>query len=93
MILARGRGSNEVGASKLEAQGAYDHYASIFARDEAIDGSCADYADGGVPECEAQKREQAEGKQVNVPLLVIYSEGSLGKMNDVEKVWPEWVED
>lgn len=93
MILARGRGSNEIGASKLEAQGAYEQYATIFARPEAIQGSCADYADGGVPECEAQKREQAAGVKVKVPLLVIYSEGSLGLMNDVEAIWPEWVEE
>jgi hypothetical protein len=93
MILARGRGSNEVGASRLAAQGAYEQYASIFASSEAIKGSCADYADGGVPECEAQKREQAAGTKVKVPLLVLYSEGSLGMMNDVEAIWPQWVEE
>jgi hypothetical protein len=93
MILARGRGTNELGASNLEAQGAYEHYCSIFAREDAIKGSCADYADGGVPECEAQKREQADGRKVKVPLLVIYSEGSLGKMNDVEAIWPLWVDE
>jgi len=93
MILARGRGTNEIGASRLEAQGAYEQYASIFANPEAIKGSCADYADGGVAECEAQKREQAAGTKVKVPLLVIYSEGSLGKMNDVEAIWPQWVEE
>jgi hypothetical protein len=92
MVLARGRGTNELGASNLEAEGAYEHYAEIFDREEAIKGSCADYADGGLPECEAQEREQAEGVKVSVPLLVVYSEGSLGKMNDVEKIWPEWVE-
>jgi hypothetical protein len=93
MLLARGRGTNEIGASKLEAQGAYEQYAEIFEREETIRGSCADYADGGVPECEAQKREQAEGVRVRVPLLVVYSEGSLGKMNDVEAIWPAWVEE
>jgi hypothetical protein len=93
MLLARGRGRNEIGASNLEAQGAYEQYASIFARDDAIEGSCADYADGGVPECEAQKREQAAGTKVKVPLMVIYSEGSLGMMNDVEAIWPQWVEE
>ena len=63
------------------------------AREDAIDGSCADYADGGVPECEAQKREQAAGTKMKVPLTVIYSEGSLGMMNDVEAIWPQWVEE
>jgi hypothetical protein len=92
MVLARGRGQNEIGASKLEAQGAYEQYATIFSRADAIQGSCADYADGGVPECEAQKREQEAGTKVKVPLMVIYSEGSLGKMNDVEAIWPHWVE-
>ena len=92
MILARGRGTNEIGAQKLDADSAYDQYATIFAGDDAIKGSCADYADGAAPECEEQEKEQAAGTKVRVPLLVIYSEGSLAKMNDVEAIWPNWVE-
>lgn len=93
MILARSRGSNEAGISALENDDAYAHYASIFDTPEAIRGSCADYADGGVAECEAQAEEQRVGVRVKVPLLVVYSEGSLGRMHDVEKVWREWVDE
>lgn len=92
LVLARGRGTNEEGVAKLEAHDAYGHYAALFASSEAIRGSCADYADGGIAESEAQEREQKDGVKVAVPLLVIYSEGSLGKMHDVEAVWPEWVQ-
>lgn len=92
MILARGRGANAAGQAKIDSEDAYGHYSKIFGRDDAIEGSCADYAGGAAEECEAQAGEQGSGVKVRVPLLVIYSEGSLGRMNDVEGVWPEWVE-
>ena len=92
MILARGRGANVMGQEKIDSEDAYDHYAKIFDRESAIDGSCADYAGGAAEECEAQEKEQAVGQKVRVPLLVVYSEGSLGRMNDVEGIWPRWVE-
>lgn len=92
MILARGRGAHVLGQEKIDSEDAYDHYAKIFDRDDAIEGSCADYAGGAVDECQAQEREQQEERKVKVPLLVVYSEGSLGRMNDVEGIWPGWVE-
>lgn len=92
MILARGRGANVQGQEKIDSEDAYDHYAEIFGRESAVEGSCADYAGGAAEECAAQEREQAAGQRVRVPLLVVYSEGSLGKMNDVEGIWPRWVE-
>lgn len=93
LVLARGRGANEEGVAKLEAHEAYEHYAALFASPGAIRGSCADYADGGIAESEAQEREQKDGVKVGVPLLVVYSKEYLGKMHDVEAVWSEWVED
>lgn len=93
MILARGKGANEAGIARLSEHDAYEHYAAQFARRETIRGSCADYAEGGVAESEAQEREQAEGRKVRLPLLVVYSEGYLGRMHDVEGIWREWVED
>lgn len=93
MILARGRGSNALGAQRIDADDAYAHYASIFDGKDAICGSCADYAEGSVPECEAQDAEQRAGRKVGLPVLVVYSEGSLGRMHDVEGVWREWVEE
>ncbi|KAM0722556.1 hypothetical protein Q7P37_001997 [Cladosporium fusiforme] len=92
-ILARGRGSNEEGIRSLESDGAYAHYTALFDSDAAIEGSCADYADGSTPECEAQTEEQAQGRKVDVPLLVVYSEGYLGRMHDVQAVWKGWVAD
>lgn len=92
MILARGRGANSLGHEKIDSEDAYGHYARTFDRESAIEGSCADYAGGAVEECRAQEQEQEDGRKVKVPLLVIYSEGSLGSMNDVERIWPKWVE-
>lgn len=92
MLLAGGKGENEAGVQKLQADGAYDVYAAQFAQPETIRGSCADYADGSVNECQAQEKEQKEGNKVKVPTLVLYSEGSLAKMHDVEACWAPWVE-
>lgn len=92
-MLARGRGSNEEGIRKLESGDAYAHYAALFDSEATIRGSCADYADGAAPECEVQEAEQREGVKVQVPLLVVYSEGYLGRMHDVEGVWGKWVGD
>ena len=92
MVLARGRGANVQGHEGIESEDAYGHYAGVFGRAEAVEGSCADYAGGAGEECAAQEGEQREGLKVRVPLLVVYSEGSLGRMNDVEGVWPRWVE-
>lgn len=92
MVLAAGKGGNEAGVQRLQADGAYDVYAAQFAKAETIKGSCDDYADGSVNESQAQEREQSEGKKVRVPTLVLYSEGSLAKMHDVEACWKPWVD-
>lgn len=92
-ILERGRGTNAAGIEALESDDAYAHYCAVFDREEAVRGSCADYADGAEAECEAQSEEQRARRKVEVPLLVVYSQAYLGRMHDVEKVWGEWVGD
>jgi hypothetical protein len=42
---------------------------------------------------EEQKKDQAEGRKVETEMLVLYSQGNLGRMHDVEKVWREWVKE
>lgn len=91
-ILEKGVSANEAGARSIKADGAYDVYCQQFKKRETIDGSCADYASASAAgkELEEQKKDQAEGKKITQPTMIIYSAGSLGKMHDVETIWPQW---
>ena len=91
MVLDRMPSASEEGAKNFNANDAMEHYCTQFDDPATIEGSCADYADGSVPECKAQEAEQEAGKQVELPLMVMYSEGSLAKMHDVEAAWKRWV--
>nr|OQO30270.1 hypothetical protein B0A51_01818 [Rachicladosporium sp. CCFEE 5018] len=90
LIMERGKGQSSTGVESMQSDGAWEHYCAVFDTKAAIDGSCADYTDGAMPECDAQSGDQKEGKKVQVPLLVLYSEGSLARMHDVPKVWKDW---
>lgn len=92
MMLDGAAGRSDSGRSKLQADGAYEHYCTLFAKEETIRGSCADYADGGVDETRQQDADQKAGRRVRVPTMVLYSADSLGRMHDVEACWKPWVE-
>jgi len=38
-----------------------------------------------------QKKDQEEGRKVRSPVLLVWSEGYIGKRYDVEAVWRDWV--
>nr|POF13937.1 fluoroacetate dehalogenase [Quercus suber] len=88
--LERARGQNEGGCARFRADAAVEHYAAQFADAECIKGSCADYAAGAGEDVQEQKRDQEAGRKLRTPTLVIYSAGNLGRMHDVESVWPKW---
>lgn len=93
-ILNKGASANEAGANSIQADGAYELYCEQFKKRETIEGSCADYASASAAgaELEEQKKDQAEGRKVSQPMMVIYSAGSLGRMHDVESIWPLWAD-
>ncbi|KAF2160963.1 hypothetical protein M409DRAFT_70047 [Zasmidium cellare ATCC 36951] len=90
--LSRAQGANSAGVAKFREDLAIDHYAHQFTNPECVAGSCGDYAAGATTDVEAQEKDQREGRKVSVPLMVVYSAGSLGRMHNVEKVWGGWVD-
>ncbi|KAK3632775.1 hypothetical protein LTR56_007120 [Elasticomyces elasticus] len=89
--LERIKGSNSKGASSFQENDAIEHYSKLFDKAETIKGSCADYAAGAFEDVDEQKKDQKEGKKVELPLMAVYSASNLGRMHDVDAVWPEWV--
>lgn len=90
--FSRVKGSNPEGAKKFQENDAVGHYCHQFSMPEAIAGSCADYASAAGEEVTEQVKDQEEGRKVKVPTMVIYSASNLGKMHDVDGIWPQWVD-
>ncbi|KAI1203587.1 Alpha/Beta hydrolase protein [Nemania serpens] len=83
-------GSSEAGRASLYADGAVEHYARCYERDEVMRGAAADYAAGAAEDWDVSRDEIREGRKVRVPAVVLYCEG-LGAMHgDVEAVWKQW---
>ncbi|KAK5136912.1 hypothetical protein LTR08_001419 [Meristemomyces frigidus] len=90
--FARAKGSNAAGVARFEEHDAVDVYCRQFSKVETIAGSCADYASAAGEEVEEQAADQEAGRKVTTPTMVIYSASNLGRMHDVEAVWPQWVD-
>jgi len=90
-ILSAVGGSNRAGRESFLADGAIEHYATCYERDEVIRGAVADYSAGAAEDWDAQQEDMKEGRKVQVPLRVLYC-GRLQQMNgDVEAIWKQWV--
>ena len=63
-----------------------------FSNPECVAGSCADYAWGADGEPQEQEADQKAGKKIQVPTMVLYSAANLGRMHDVDSIWPKWTE-
>merc|ERR1712113_959927 len=88
----RTKGSNTAAVTKLKENDALDHYSTVFSKPETISGSCADYASAAEGEPKEQEDDQARGKKIKVPTMVLYSASNLGQMHDVEGLWKNWVD-
>jgi len=92
--LDRVCGDNSAGRKACQSDDAWSVYESQFKKRECIEGSCADYVDGMNPEPQEQEKDQKAGRKIDVPTLVMWSLGKLGKMHgDVEGIWKQWVKD
>ncbi|KAK0849858.1 hypothetical protein LTS02_013419 [Friedmanniomyces endolithicus] len=89
--LERIKGSNATGSARFQENDAIEHYSTLFAKPETIKGSCADYAAGAFEDVQEQEKDQREGRKVGLPTMVVYSASNLGRMHDVDAVWPKWV--
>ncbi|KAI0869128.1 Alpha/Beta hydrolase protein [Hypoxylon argillaceum] len=89
-MITSGTGSSEASQLSLSADGAVDHYARCYEQDEVIHGAVADYSAGAAEDWDTQQEDIKEGRKVQVPTVVLYSEG-LGRMHgDVEAIWKQW---
>lgn len=90
-LLKRAQGSSPEGQSSFAADGAHEVYAANFSKGDAILGSCEDYSCGSALEVNEQSEDMENGRKINVPTLVMFSEMNLGKMHDVAGVWKDWI--
>ncbi|KAF2225797.1 alpha/beta hydrolase [Elsinoe ampelina] len=90
--LDRIGGGNEAARAAFRSDRAWEVYESLFATEGAVRGSCEDYKAGAMVEPGLQERDQGEGRKVEVPTLVGWSERGLGGMHgDVGEIWKRWV--
>lgn len=90
---AFGGNSNEAGRVNLYAHGAVDVYASHWEKESVVRAGAEDYAAAATQDYQLQILDQKEGKKIDVPTLVLYSERNLGAMHDVPAVWQKWVKE
>ncbi|KAL8338965.1 hypothetical protein RB598_007332 [Gaeumannomyces tritici] len=85
-------GSDEAGRARVvEADGAADVHAELFEREETIRCSCEDYAAGSTVDVVEQVADQAAGRKLDVPTLVLFSAAGIGGRMDVAGIWKDWV--
>lgn len=92
--LNRIAGPGEDAVEACQKDDAWQIYESLHTKRETIAGSCADYAASVSPEPQEQEEDQKAGRKIDVPTLVMWSLGRLGKMHgDVAAIWKEWVKE
>lgn len=84
-------GLNPESSTRITSDGALDVYAELFDNKETLYYTALDYAAGAAPEANEQKKDQEEGRKVNIPILVMFSKARLGARIDVAGVWKDWV--
>ncbi|KAI0390481.1 Alpha/Beta hydrolase protein [Xylariaceae sp. FL0594] len=92
ILAAAVSGSSDKARESFLADGALEHYAACYDREEVIRGAAADYAAGAAEDWDAQREDLREGRRVQVPVRVLHCE-RLQKMHggDMEAVWRPWV--
>ncbi|EZF28740.1 hypothetical protein H109_07178 [Trichophyton interdigitale MR816] len=92
-MMERWRGSSEAAISRFEADDALEMYSRPFRQMESVvRSSCADYEAGSQEDVQEQQRDQAAGRRIGVPLLVLHC-WAMGRRFDVRRAWQAWVED
>jgi pimeloyl-ACP methyl ester carboxylesterase len=77
----------------VQKDGAIDLHAELFDKEETLRGSADDYEAGAIKDVPEQLEDQKQGKKIDVPTLVIFSERGIGARTDAAAVWKDWVKD
>ncbi|KAL1794199.1 hypothetical protein ACET3X_007620 [Alternaria dauci] len=91
MILRWAGGENPACVAKLKADDALTVYGDFFAQEHTLKASCEDYKEGATTDLEEQEKDQKEGRKIEVPVLLLYSEAGIGTRFNFPDVWREWV--
>jgi pimeloyl-ACP methyl ester carboxylesterase len=92
-MIFRWAGSNDKGLVKLKADDALNVYTKFFEQEHTLEASNKDYEAGATVDVQAQKEDQEAGRKIGVPVLLVYSGGSIGSRYDFGTVWNDWVDD
>ena len=90
-MIDRWAGSNEKRLKLLKEDDGINTYCQHFDKKSVVRASCEDYRSGAYEDVDLQKEDQAKGKKIAIPTMVIFSDSYLGARNDVGKVWIDWV--
>jgi len=88
--LARWKGQNETGITKLQENDAENVYAQAFKYEHVIRATCDDYRASAEEELGEHEDDQKAGRKVDCDVLVLYSDAFLGSRGKIE-VWQDWV--
>jgi pimeloyl-ACP methyl ester carboxylesterase len=91
-MILRWAGKNTSGLSSLKANDAMTVYGDFFAQEHTLKATCDDYKEGATTDVEKEQVDQKEGRKMQVPLLLLYSESGIGSRFTFPDVWKEWVD-
>ena len=89
--IVRWAGNNPDGLRSLKSDDALNVYGDFYEQEHTLKSSCLDYQEGATTDVERDEQNQNEGKKINVPLLLLYSESYLASRFQFPDVWKEWV--
>ncbi|RFU30462.1 hypothetical protein B7463_g5854, partial [Scytalidium lignicola] len=91
ICLTKWFGKNSVGLQKFHANNSMKVYMDSFKPESVIRASCDDYRAGAQEDIEEQRKDQEQGRKLDIDTLLIYSDDYIGKRYNFEKVWSEWM--
>lgn len=92
-MIERWAGNSDGGLQSLKSGDAFRVYGEFFKKEQVIKASCGDYGSGAREDVDLQLKNQQEGKKLNVPVLLVYGDGFIGKRFDMRRVWGNWIDD
>ncbi|KAF2640090.1 alpha/beta-hydrolase [Massarina eburnea CBS 473.64] len=92
-MILKWAGKSEKGLKALEADDSLSVYTTFMSNPSTINATNQDYEAGATVDVSKQKDDQANGRKIKVPLLLIYSEAYIGKRYNFSQVWKEWVDE
>jgi pimeloyl-ACP methyl ester carboxylesterase len=90
-MTERWAGKNANGLKSMKADDSMTVYSGYFEHERVIRATCEDYKHGATTDLVAQEEDQAEGRKISAPLLLLYGQDFIGKRFEFPAVWKDWV--